>query len=234
MTVVQGTFVLPGEVIAVVVGDADEASAGDGVYARKVLLSGKRQRSSDTSDDALHPSRTRAVQLVASRMGAVQWDERVVSVFGRHEVRDRLACPGPRAGDVVHMRVHRVTHSHVFGDIVAIGGRWASAPSLTSTTGGFKGVLRVEDIRPFKVTNKQQLPPPPSAAVRPGDLVAAVVLGESDAKQCQLSTVEEHCGVVEAYSSSGHHRLAHIRGRRDAMLNTTTGLEESRWTPITQ
>ena len=232
MTVVQGTFVMPGTVLATMPEkDSDGACAGEGVYCRRAVLGVKRLRDEDELPDV-------SSQLVASRAGAVQWDGGLVSVFSKNsmdcsESVVRSACTGPRAGDVVHVRCHKVTHTHVFGEIIAIGGKWSAAPTLLGSGGGFRGVLRVEDIRPFKVTNKQALPPSPMLACRPGDVLLAAVLSQSDAKQYQLSTVAENCGVVEAITAGGQ-RLVHQRGRRDVMLNPASGQDEFRWTPLTQ
>ncbi|CAM36674.1 putative Csl4p homologue [Leishmania braziliensis MHOM/BR/75/M2904] len=206
--------------------------------------------------------------IVATRHGIAQWDGPLVSVFpltssGRAEyaaARGTGAPPGstvsssrhtvlgPRPGDIVHLRITRLNRLFAFGEVIAVNWRWCSHRSLSSAAAGgggnnsgvFKGVLRQEDIRPFKPSKDQLLPPPPSLSFGPGDVVLAEVISQSDVHQYQLSTISEGCGVVESfittiegrYGGQEKIKLEHIPGRRDAMMIRSTGEVVPRWCPL--
>lgn len=155
----------------------------------------------------------------------------------------QTAVLGPRPGDTVHLRVTRLTRFFAFGEIIAVNWRWCShrTAAPAGLSGIFKGVLRQEDIRPFRPTKDQLQPPPPSLAFALGDVVLAEVISQSDAHQYQLNTVGDGFGVVESYLSafdespySGRERvkLQPIPGRRDAMLVPSTGAVVPRWCPL--
>jgi len=137
---------------------------------------------------------------------------------------------GPRPGDTVHLRVTRVTHLVAFGEIIAINAAWCANSGGAGGGGAFRGVLRVEDIRPFRPSKEQLTPPPPSQAFASGDVVVAEVLSQSDVRQYQLSTFGEHCGVVE--SVQDRVKLMHLPGRRDAMMSPADGTVFARWCPL--
>lgn len=191
--------------------------------------------------------------IVATRQGVAQWDGRLVSVFAAGATGTtaqlqgastavRSAVTGPRPGDTVHVRITRLSRLFAFGEITAVNWQWCSHRSAAgaSVSGVFKGVLRLEDIRPFRPTRDQLQPPPPTMAFALGDVVLAEVISQSDAHQYQLSTVGEGFGVVESYVStaeehySGRERvkLQHLPGRRDAMLVPATGAVVPRWCPL--
>ncbi|KAK7196057.1 exosome component CSL4 [Novymonas esmeraldas] len=210
------------------------------------------------------PSAAAAVverRIVAVRHGVAQWDGRVVSVFalapraptsssagapGASLSSPRTSVVGPRPGDTVHLRVTRLNRLFAFGEIIAVNWRWCSHGSLAASASGaggaFKGVLRQEDIRPFRPTKEQLLPPPPSLAFGLGDVVVAEVISQSDAHQYQLSTTGDGCGVVEAFitaaAAKGQYgeqekmQLQHIPGRRDAMMAGDSGAVVPRWCPL--
>ncbi|AYU79065.1 putative Csl4p homologue [Leishmania infantum JPCM5] len=159
----------------------------------------------------------------------------------------RHAVLGPRPGDTVHIRITRLNRLFAFGEILAVNWSWCSHRSFFSAAAGggsnsgvFKGILRQEDIRPFKPTKDQLLPPPLSLAFGVGDVVLAEVISQSDAHQCQLSTTGEGCGVVESfittvegqYGGQAKVKLEHIPGRRDAMMIRSTGEVVPRWCPL--
>lgn len=142
---------------------------------------------------------------------------------------------GPRPGDRVHLRVTRVTHLMGFGEIIAINGTWCGYSGLSTGAGAFRGVLRLEDIRPFRPSKEQLLPPAPSLAFTPGDVVVAEVISQSDVRQYQLSTMAESCGVVESYvggNGTPRVKLVHLPGRRDVMMNPQDGVVWPRWCPL--
>ncbi|CBH11029.1 Csl4p homologue, putative [Trypanosoma brucei gambiense DAL972] len=149
---------------------------------------------------------------------------------------------GPRMGDNVHLRVVRVSRSFAYGEIIAVNGTWCSNSGSNGggggALGGFRGVIRMEDIRPFKPRKDQLSPPPPADAFQDGDVVVATVLSQSDVRQYQLSTVAEHCGVVEAFTvlnSNGRERrvrLRHIPECRDMMKCPLSGNLHRRWCPL--
>ncbi|KAG5478990.1 hypothetical protein CUR178_05572 [Leishmania enriettii] len=159
----------------------------------------------------------------------------------------RHSVLGPRPGDAVHLRITRLNRLFAFGEIIAVNWSWCSHRSLSSAAAGggsnsgvFKGVLRQEDIRPFKPTKDQLLPPPPSLAFGLGDVVLSEVISQSDVHQYQLSTIAEGFGVVESFITTmegqygGHEKvkLHHIPGRRDAMVIKSTGEVVPRWCPL--
>ncbi|TPP50186.1 hypothetical protein CGC21_16845 [Leishmania donovani] len=187
------------------------------------------------------PSAVVERSIIATRHGVAQWDGRLVSVFalascalasaggtgyatacgagasvGSAVSSPRHAVLGPRPGDTVHIRITRLNRLFAFGEILA------------------------EDIRPFKPTKDQLLPPPLSLAFGVGDVVLAEVISQSDAHQCQLSTTGEGCGVVESfittvegqYGGQAKVKLEHIPGRRDAMMIRSTGEVVPRWCPL--
>ncbi|GET88828.1 Csl4p homologue, putative [Leishmania tarentolae] len=205
--------------------------------------------------------------IVATRHGVAQWDGRLVSVFalaspGRAEYaaargasasdNSAVSSPrhtvlGPRPGDTVHLRITRLHRLFAFGEIMAVNWSWCSHRGLSSaaagggsTSGVFKGVLRQEDIRPFKPTKDELLPPPLSLAFGVGDVVLAEVISQSDVHQYQLSTMGEGFGVVESfittvegqYGGQTKVKLEHIPGRRDAMVIRRTGEVVPRWCPL--
>ncbi|KPI87135.1 putative Csl4p [Leptomonas seymouri] len=152
------------------------------------------------------------------------------------------AVMGPRPGDTVHLRVTRLNRLFAFGEIMAVNWRWCShrGSSTAGISGAFKGVLRQEDIRPFRPTKDQLQPPAPALSFALGDVVLAEVISQSDAHQYQLSTVGEGFGVVESVVSSSEEqysgreriKLQHIPGRRDAMMVPSTGGVIPRWCPL--
>lgn len=223
-----GTAVAPGDVLyEAPATELDSESggtvqAGEGSYLRMVA----------TATGAQH------VVVLASRLGVAQWEGASVSVFrpsagllegGRGAL---AAVLGPRPGDMVHLRVLRVSRLFAFGEITAINGTWASHKGVS---GSFRGVLRVEDIRPFRPTKDELKPPPPSHSFQCGDVVVAEVISQSDVRQYQLSTLDPRCGVVESHvlAADGETvRLEHLPYRRDAMLNSRSGAVLARWCPL--
>ncbi|KAH9593416.1 hypothetical protein LSM04_004186 [Trypanosoma melophagium] len=167
-------------------------------------------------------------RVVASRLGVVQWaaDGGEVAVLQPPSGSSSAAAVGPRPGAAVLVRVARVGRVGAHGEIVAVDGGWCA--------GGFRGVVRLEDIRPFRPSKTQLTPPPPAAAFQAGDVIAAVVLSQSDVRQYQLSTIPEECGVVEATIKVNNKmiRLLHIPGRRDAMYNPEDSTVHHRWCPL--
>ncbi|KAG8347867.1 hypothetical protein ERJ75_000763800 [Trypanosoma vivax] len=143
---------------------------------------------------------------------------------------------GPRMGDNVHLRVLRVSRYFAYGEIIAVNGCWCSSSAVC--TSPFRGVIRVEDIRPFKPGRDKLTPPPPSAAFQSGDVVIATVLSQSDVRQYQLSTLSEDCGVIESFvalreaGSEARVQLQHIPGRRDAMRCPVSAAVHYRWCPL--
>jgi len=196
--------------------------------------------------------RPRDEAILAVICGTVVWDGDTVSVAPRSvDATPRVAettsagsssaAPlGPRAGDRILTRIVRVGKTQAFGDIVAINGAW------TTRLSNFRGVLRAEDIRPFKPTDKQPTVPAASLSMRCGDLVAAQVLSQADAKLYQLTTIPPSCGVIEANADDPMRRvrshrtellrqgvlLQHVARRRDVMRNPITGEDVSRWAPM--
>ncbi|KAG5504484.1 hypothetical protein JKF63_04936 [Porcisia hertigi] len=246
-------------------GAAEEAQVvpGEGCVVQYI---GRCVASESTS--SLAPSATMERSVVATRHGVAQWDGRLVSVFalastGRMEnaasrhagaaaagpgvPSSRPSVLGPRPGDTVHLRITRLNRLFAFGEIIAVNWSWCSNHSLFAAGAGggtnsgvFKGVLRQEDIRPFKPTKDQLLPPPPSLAFGVGDVVLAEVISQSDVHQYQLSTTGEGFGVLEStittaegqYGEQEKLKLAHIHGRRDAMVVRSTGEVVPRWCPL--
>ncbi|ORC89117.1 putative exosome component CSL4 [Trypanosoma theileri] len=168
-------------------------------------------------------------RVVASRLGVVQWaaDGGEVAVLQPPaNSNSAAAAVGPRPGAVVLVRVARVGRVGAHGEIIAVDGGWCG--------GGFRGVVRLEDIRPFRPSKNQLTPPPPAAAFQAGDVIAAVVISQSDVRQYQLSTIPEECGVLEATITVNNKvtRLLHIPGRRDAMYNPEDNTVHHRWCPL--
>ncbi|ESL08177.1 exosome component CSL4 [Trypanosoma rangeli SC58] len=250
MTVVvsTGRRVAPGDVVYAGGASCSEwgdVAAGEGCYTR--LVPG--EASVDVAEER---------QIIATRLGVVQWSESTVSVHRALKRRRESAhvaliasdttdtdAPsvlaksttvfGPRLGDTVHVRVVRVTRAFAYGEIIAVNGVWCSNSSVgVGLAGSFRGVVRVEDIRPFKPHKDKLAPPSPAAAFHAGDVIIATVLSQSDVRQYQLSTMGEHCGVVEAAVVVDRVRvkLQHIPGRRDAMRNPTDGTVHYRWCPL--
>ncbi|EAN82738.1 putative exosome component CSL4 [Trypanosoma cruzi] len=248
VAVCTGRRVVPGDVVysgSASCGEWDRVAAGEGCCTRIVA-----------GDSSVDSAEVR--QIIATRLGTVQWSESTVSVQRapkrRHEsahvalisndpndvdspsaLARSTAVFGPRLGDTVYMRVVRVSRAFAYGEIIAVNGVWCSNSSVSvGLAGSFRGVVRVEDIRPFKPTKDQLTPPPPAAAFHAGDVVMATVLSQSDVRQYQLSTMHEHCGVVEASVVMDRVRvkLQHIPGRRDAMRNPTDGTVHYRWCPL--
>lgn len=150
---------------------------------------------------------------------------------------------GPRPHDTVHMRITRVTRTIALGEIIAVNGSWCrhrgAAGGATSSLAAFRGVLRNEDIRPFRVSKEVLKPPPPCEFLAAGDVVVAVVVSQSDVRQYQLSTHADHCGVVESFvpfytpeGAVGRYKLEHIPGRRDGMKHPKTNAIIPKWTPL--
>lgn len=157
---------------------------------------------------------------------------------------------GPVVGDTVLVRITRVTKATAMGAIVAVRGKWSSSKSGSQQQHGFRGVLRAEDIRPFRPSKDKLTPDPVDLSMRPGDVVAAEVLSQSDAKQYQLSTIGPQLGVVEstvevaADTAVGPMDPQHVVGpkrtvlllpipkQRDALLNPLTGELVPRWGPL--
>lgn len=244
VVVATGRRVVPGDVVFAggPGGDAlGRVTGGDGCRVRLVAAGLAEEQ-----------------RVVATRVGVVQWSGDTVSVL-RTNTRARGAAPiamtlrphdeaaapsalarsttvfGPRLEDTVHMRVVRVSRIFAFGEIIAVNGVWCSNGHVgAGMAGAFRGVVRVEDIRPFKPTKEQMSPSPPAAAFQAGDVIIATVLSQSDVRQYQLSTIPEHCGVVEAFVTTDRVRvkLQHIYGRRDAMRNPTDGSVHRRWCPL--
>lgn len=185
---------------------------------------------------------------------------------GQHQDSDLLgnltaaaSTLGPRQQDIVHLRITRITRTLAVGEIIAIHHQWCRhSTALTTTTGStssgasaaFRGVLRLEDIRPFRPTQGALHPPSPAVSFSPGDVVVAVVISQSDVRQYQLSTLGERCGVVQSVmhaseeenpsscSSSICHGaslrclLEHVPGRRDVMRHPLTGEIIPKWCPL--
>lgn len=248
-----GTVVAPGEVLyaeAVELGARVAAEAvvpGPGTYARLV-------ETASGSGAERH--------VVALRLGVAQWDGAMISVYtagitsksAKTEAHTSLldmeeegnspavttsrTVFGPRPGDLVHMRVTRLTRLGAGGEIVAINGVWCAGSGTLGRQEAFRGVIRQEDIRPFKPTKDQLQAPPPSQAFQAGDVVVAEVISQSDVRQYQLSTLAPRCGVVESVVTTGSYgegtrrRLEHIPGRRDAMVCPVSGAVLPRWTPL--
>ncbi|RNF17551.1 exosome component CSL4 [Trypanosoma conorhini] len=248
MTVVvsTGRRVVPGDVVyagGASRGAWDDVAAGDGCCTRLVAAAASAEEER---------------QIIATRLGVVQWSESTVSVHRPLKRRRESAhvaliagdaCDtdapsalaksatvfGPRLGDTVHLRVVRVSRAFAYGEIIAVNGAWCSNGGVgVGLAGSFRGVVRVEDIRPFRPRKDQLTPPPPSAAFHAGDVVLATVLSQSDVRQFQLGTMDEHCGVVEAtvVVDRVRLRLQHIPGRRDAMRNPADGTVHYRWCPL--
>lgn len=241
--IATGAVITPGHLLFSEVVDvndaapaADSVEAGAGCYARLVEGAGG----------------TVERHVVASRLGVAQWEGPTISVYPRHTAMrmgvqaEQITAVGPagssslvfgpRPGDIVHLRVTRVTRLFAFGEIIAINSAWSSisGSAALGRREAFRGVIRVDDIRPFKPARDQLQPPPPSAAYQPGDVVVARVISQSDARQYELSTAESPFGVVESVVSDGsgvRRRLRPIPGRRDAMVNPADGVVYNRWCP---
>lgn len=252
-----GTVVAPGEVLYSEPLDSSSSSEavvpGQGTYVRLVesaAASGAVER-----------------HVVALRLGLAQWDGTLVCVYPKagatapplvadaaattpppavdaavavasSSPRAATAMFGPRPGDTVHLRVTRLMRMAAAGEIIAINSAWSSGGGTLGRQEAFRGVVRVEDIRPFRPTKDSLHPPSPAEAFQPGDVVLAEVISQSDVRQYQLSTLPARCGVVEASVSVGEHgsearrRLELIPGRRDAMACPADGAVHSRWTPL--
>ncbi|CUF35433.1 exosome component CSL4, putative [Bodo saltans] len=171
----------------------------------------------------------------------------------------RDAALGAKSGDTIHLRVTRITPTFASGDVIAIRGQWCC--NRTGAFSGFRGMLRAEDIKPFKPTKDKLLADPPAESMRPGDVVVATVISQTDAKVYQLSTVAEHCGVIEstvpAEESDGHRAqkesddiaaatipsvrptkkriaLLPVPYKRTIMKHPVTGATYKKWTPLVQ
>jgi exosome complex RNA-binding protein Csl4 len=135
-----------------------------------------------------------------------------------------FAMLSPTVGSSVHLRVQRVSTSLASGDIIAINGQWCTS------TMSFRGSIRLEDVRKVKGTESYLM----VNCFRPGDVVIAEVVGLADARQYQLSTVKEHCGVVKATHvlANGVEEipLQPKRGNREFMF-TAAGEAVPRWCP---
>lgn len=167
---------------------------------------------------------------------------------------------GAKPGDAVHLRVTRITPTFATGDVIAIRGSWCC--NRSGTFAGFRGMLRAEDIKPFKPTKDKLVADPPGESMRPGDVVVATVISQTDAKVYQLSTIPEHCGVVDSTvpleeglqpPSDGSatfnvskdtipsvrpfkHRvsLVPVPFKRTIMKHPQTGAAYKKWTPLVQ
>lgn len=202
------------------------ARAGDGCYAHI------------TADDEQPHADSIIYHILASRIGVVRWssDNTQVTVEAPCNRIESTAIAassssssststnvfGPRAGDSVHIRIVRVSRLFAMGEIIAINGVWSSSSSgggASSASLAFRGVLRTEDIRPFRPnaasssssTSATVTAPTPSQSFCSGDVVLAEVISQSDARQYQLSTLSARCGVVEAYATPAHYGSCHAR-----------------------
>lgn len=237
----EGKVVLPGDVIYALPIEEDDdntmvcVSAGSGCALQKTL---RRNR-----DDTVAVVERR---IVATRKGVVHWGSgTVISVVSTmdemHEGSADQHGAGARPGDTVHLRISRVTKMAVSGDIIAVKGKWSSQKH--GNFSGFRGVIRVEDIKPFRPTKDKLLPDSPEESFRPGDVVVAEVISQSDSKQFQLSTHSTSCGVVEATAprDQGILRSVHkgrnvvlssIAYKREELLHPVTGERVKRWAPL--
>lgn len=225
----------------------------------------KRLREGEASESLpLTPSQT-AWQLHHSLFVSNPGVE-IITKAGRHQDVGELgrltgtgSVVGPRAQDIVHVRITRITRTLAVGEIIAIRHQWCrhstslSTTTATASTGvgaAFRGVLRMEDIRPFRPTRDVLHPPSPALSFSPGDVVIGVVISQSDARQYQLSTLGESCGVVQSVmrtnedesvasssSSAGEGStmrclLEHVPGRRDVMRHPLTDQLIPKWCPL--
>ncbi|CCW72332.1 unnamed protein product [Phytomonas sp. Hart1] len=236
-----GAMAAPGEVLFASPVGAREATAGAGCYTRVVEGAGEGAER----------------HIVASRLGVVQWDGSVVAVYpwaalsprvggggSVGEAVDGLPASGARAAVVFgprpgHHVLVRITHSGRFsasGEVIAVDGVWSSGGggAVPGRQDSFRGVLRAEDIRPFRVTKDQLQPPLPSEAFCAGDVVQAQVLSQSEARLYQLTTIPECCGVVQSSVQCGGQQveLQAVPGRRDGMLCPVDRQLYPRWCPL--
>lgn len=224
----------------------------------------KRARENQEQDGTLNLS----LQSISQKnfCSPVKPKEDISSSKGKHQDSDLLgnvtvatSTLGPRQQDIVHLRITRITRTLAVGEIIAIHHQWCRhSTSLTTTTGStsggasaaFRGVLRVEDIRPFRPMQGALQPPSPARSFSVGDVVIAVVVSQSDVRQYQLSTLDERCGVVQSVMRASEDEnpsrcssgicdgtslrclLEHIPGRRDAMRHPLTGEMVPKWCPL--
>lgn len=265
----EGCLVVPGDVLCVVDG-ADGVTIGGGASYRRCCIRKRQERDDDTIDV------TCEARVVATRVGHVHWGtdgsvavlprvkktclatESSLAVGGSSStVADASdAVIGAKSGDMVHMRVTRVSKLFVAGDIIAVRGVWC-CQKYGAATSGFRGLLRVEDIKPFRPTRDKLTPDAPELSMRPGDVVIAEVISQADAKVYQLSTIRETCGVVEAAVGAAVASAASPTGvveapvstlpsifpekkvllvpvplKRDVLMHPITGALHSRWAPL--
>lgn len=96
----------------------------------------------------------------------------------------------PAVGDVVTVRVVRITPRLASVDILCVGSH--PVPQR------YSGVIRVQDIRATEIDKVQV-----HASFRPGDVVRAEVLSLGDARSYFLTTAKNELGVVYAKSVAG-------------------------------
>jgi exosome complex component CSL4 len=224
----EGQQVIPGDVLVLThdgQGEAEDASnavdAGAGAIIRRCLRRGRdadaptalERRVIATRVGIVHWSEDGQMVTVVSRVTAPlaapstamspiaptpaagsESDAPLSSSVTAAILRD--VALGAKSGDTVHLRVTRITPTFATGDVIAIRGQWCC--NRTGAFSGFRGMLRAEDIKPFKPTKDKLLADAPAESMRPGDVVVATVISQTDAKVYQLSTVAEHCGVIES------------------------------------
>ena len=235
----EGAIVLPGAALFAI-GCVESAGlahgrgvrdAGDG--AARATLFGKTAYTASMVDVVAPPrggatTATAGAAPAAAATGSGGVPE--VSLSASAPAASALATIAPAVGATVLFRVTKVHSIGAAGPIVAINDRWC-LPT-------FRGVVRLDDIR--AATAKQiaagQIPTHAGESFRLGDLVCADVTSLTEARQFQLTTTPNHCGVVRVFSerkTDGRYRC--VPGRRDQVVVDCerSGLSKtiSRWVP---
>ena len=127
--------------------------------------------------------------------------------------RPQTHATSAKVGDEVLARVTKIKDETVFLAILAVNG--------LPTTNKFDGVVKKKDIREKEI-DKLLL----DRCFLPGDVVSARVCSYGDSRKIQLSTAEDHLGVLFAVCAASGHFMVPLS--EEEMLCPHTGLKEKR------
>lgn len=167
----EGSWVAPGERV----GRISEFRPGEGVYIR-----GEHLHASVVGVKAVSPPP--ATDDAAAGADALP----VVSVV----LMNAAPPPVPAVGDVVSVKVQRITPLVANVSIITVGDRVLNEP--------LPAIIRREHVRELEVDRVQM-----HESFRTGDVVRAEVASLGDARSYFLSTAKNHLGVVHATSEAG-------------------------------
>eukprot|EP00762_Andalucia_godoyi_P001456 ANDGO_00215.mRNA.1 Exosome complex component csl4 len=171
MSVVQGTWVTPGEVIS---ASQSGYICGPGAYVR---------------DDKIYASVSGAVQVIVSSAATLSSSlvNAVNAVNAVVTVKNPLnAIPVlPRVGNTVLARIDRIHNRSAHCEILAVENEPLAEP--------YEGIIRVSDVRATQIDTVQMY-----ESFRPGDVVRATVLSLGTARSFFLGTARNDLGVVMA------------------------------------